>query len=252
MKRFDRKGNFLTDNIGSFLIALAVALVGLYLIWAYLLHGVDYGATSSCGFMTGAKGVCQISCDADTEIEFENVGCKGKENKCCVLKEGDIRDTILPPPYGATDEFTITSIGLESPPSASCTQDTSDASISTWICPPARSYTFKVAIGVEKTGTAVDNDYAKISAVPVLVLSGNADKVMPPGTYTGKEIGYAGTALADVTVSASDAKEGNYVMIYPYIKCETRKCKLTDEKRRGILTYDPEKYIMIKFVKTTT
>lgn len=258
IKRFHKKGNFLTDNIGSFLLALAVALVGLYLIWAYILYGVDQDAISSCGFMTGSEGICQISCDSETEIEFENVGCKGKENKCCVLKAGDIRDTILPPPYGGNDvyNFGVTSISFAQPPSAACTQETTAAGTDTdtYLCLPGRSYTFKIDIGVENTGDPANVDDVKISAVPVVVMSGNSDTVRPYGTYTGKEVGLsAGTPVtADITISSSDSKEGNYMTIYPYVKCETRKCKLTDEKRRGIVAYDEEKYLTVKFVRHTS
>ncbi len=257
-RRFRKKGNFLTDNIGSFLLALAVALVGLYLIWAYLLHGVNPSSMNGCGQLTGSRGTCQISCDTNTEVEFENVGCKGKTNKCCVLKDDSITRTILPPPFGGTTEynFEITDIRFNGDISSiGCDQEPApdgDTSV-TLRCPPMRSYRIPIAVVVSSTGTGP----VEVLAVPVVIVSGNADTVRPPGTYVSKEkvditSAQSAEAYVDVTLSATDSKEGNYVTIYPYAKCETRKCELADESRRGILSYSEEKYITVKFVRTTT
>jgi hypothetical protein len=247
----NKKGNFLTDNIGSFLLALAVALIGLYLIWAYILHGGgdSIGAAQKCGAITGSRGECKLSCDVNLEMEFENMGCEKRE-RCCVLIDADIRDVILPSGYGGNTEydFDIESISVNLP---ECQEESGSQNGNSWICAPRRSYKIPVQIEVINTG----NNNIKASAVPVVVVSGNSDLVKPVGTYTGKEedigSGGAGTLFVEVGITSNDAKDGNYITIYPYAKCETRQCKRTDERSRGILEKMPDgsdEFIIIKFV----
>jgi hypothetical protein len=266
MKRINRnkKGNFLTDNIGSFLLALAVAMVGLYLIWAYILHGGGTGlaAAQKCGALTGSRGECKMACDANIEVEFENIGCGGKDNKCCVLKDENIRDVMLPSGYGGNNDynFDVTAIRLAAQPGVpnGCEVEQSptgpnDKSI---LCKPKLNYKITVEIDVENTGT----EELTVSAVPVVVIGGNADLVKPSGTYVGKEEtlpsgGGTTKVYADISISSTDSKENNYLKIYPYVKCETRRCKKSDEKSRGILDTvptDSEEVITLKFVPITT
>jgi hypothetical protein len=258
MRRINKKGNFLTDNIGSFLLALAVAMVGLYLIWAYLLHGGgnSLSAAGKCGALTGSRGECKAACDINIEVEFENVGCSGKENKCCVLRDENIRDVIIPPPYGGNTDynFEVLSIALAEQPSGSCNYENTPTGTSDNVieCRPKLSYRIPIRISVKNSGAGE----VKVSAVPVVVVSGNADLVKPVGTYVGEVVtlqpGDTGDVLVDITISSSDSKENNYLNIYPYVKCETRKCKSTDEKSRGILGLNPDASITVKFVPTTT
>jgi len=57
---------------------------------------------------------------------------------------------------------------------------------------------------------------------------------------------------AKIEISNTESKANNYIDIYPYVKCETRQCKSTDDLSRGILDRGGEEdYITIKFQDAT-
>jgi hypothetical protein len=252
----DKRGG-IWDHFGDFMLALALTLFGLMLIWGYKVHGQNLESMQGCGQITGSRGECKISCDINTEVEFENVGCKGKENKCCVLNDENIRDVMLPGGFGGNSaySFDVLSIAADMSGISACTPEANADGTTddkTWKCKPNIAYKIPINIEIQNTGTG-DLD---VVAVPVVVVSGNADTVKPIGTFTGDKLsvpgGQSGTLKVTVSINSGDSKTGNYLNIYPYAKCDTRQCKRTDEKLQGIVSRNIDTSIMIKFVPTTT
>lgn len=245
-----KKGSWFVDNLGQ-MVLMAIGLgVGIYLIWAYVLHGGgdSINAAQQCGTLTTNNGECKESCDPILELEFPDLGCKGLTNKCCVVKDPDSGDVILPSGYGgdSTYDFEVVSIAFGTTPG--CTRDPRNQKVA--ICPPNRQYSIPVTIIVRNTKT---NIVPMVYADPAVVINGNGDNIRKPGTYTGKvgaqiPVNGQATVTTNIVVSVSDAKVNNYWDVYPYAICTDKLCKATDSQSRGIMSMNGNDFVTIKFI----
>ncbi|MGV8141298.1 MAG: hypothetical protein ACP5NW_02565 [Candidatus Woesearchaeota archaeon] len=248
-----KKGSWFVDNLGH-LILMAICLgIGIYMVWAYILHGPSSSIDSAqkCGALTLNSGTCKETCDLSIEFELPDVGCEGVANKCCVIKDENMRDLLLPSGYGGDTryDFEVISIELGTPP-AGCRADVNNprAAMS---CTPGRAYTMPIVITIRNTGTSAMT--GRVYADPLVVINGNGDNIRGPGRYntgTGSTLAVGGTARlnANVAATASDAKLNDYWDIYPYASCVDRICRDTDSNSRGILSTNSDVYVTVKFV----
>jgi hypothetical protein len=258
MKKFKsikNKGSWFIDNLGH-LILMAIAVgVGIYLMWAFVLHGGGdtFNAVQKCEALTLGSGECKESCDSTLELEFPDAGgCKGITNKCCIRKDENAGDVILPSGYGGdnTHDFEVVSIRFGTRPN-NCQLDTRNPD-TVMICTPNNLYSIPVSIVVQNTGT---NAIPRVYADPVAVMNGNGDNIRGPGRYntgTGMMLPVTGTKTVTVTTSvgiaASDAKPNYYWDIYPYASCTDTVCRSTDSNSRGILSMNGDRFVTVKFV----
>jgi len=257
----NKKGSVLADHGVEFAMAVIGLLICLYFAWAYLLHGAgdNLSQMQKCGAYTGGRGQCALSCDRNTEYTVQGAGCS-KNEVCCVLIDENAQDVILQTPYGGspTYDFSVLAISFDpNKPLTGCEYETTvsgQQDEKVIHCTPGHQYRISVAIAVESTGT--DNPPLQISAVPVVVITGNADTIKPAGTFAGPvvDLGSGTPPTAEIVITNTEAKADNYIDIYPYVKCDTmRVCKSTDPMKRGILNRGPEdEYLTIKFVPLTT
>jgi len=251
----NKKGVMWDDIKNAVLAALAIG-VGIYLIWAFLLHGAgtSAGALQKCGALTGSKGECKELCNTATELTFENVGCTGVANKCCVRKAENMNDVILPSGYGGNSEYDFKVISIDFDSSlglpAGCQPDSNVAS-KTIICTPNGRYSIPVVIQIKNVNRAVE-----VYADPVVVINGNGDNMKKLGTYVGKvplkldAITLTGEAKTTIEVGAGESTENDYWEVYPYAICITNECKKTDSsKSNGILSMNNNDLVTIKFIK---
>ena len=262
-KKTNKKGSWFVDNLGQMVLVAIGIGVGIYLIWAYVLHGGGDSINSlqQCGALTGNKGQCKESCDTSLELELPNVGCKGITNKCCVAKDEGITDTVLPSGYGGTGalDFKVDSIiisGTTAPTGCEFDSKNSDGTINykSMICTPGNKIRIPVEIAVSNTGTG--KDPMTVFADPAIIINDNGDSLRGPGIYTGKSSVIissdasknTGKITTNVDISVVDSKEGYYWKIYPYAKCTTTECKKTDTRSRGVLNLNRNDFIMVKFI----
>jgi hypothetical protein len=251
-----KKGSWFIDNLGQ-LILMALALaVGIYMLWAYVLHGGtdSFKSAQTCGVLTGNAGECRETCDPTLELELPDVGCEGITNKCCVRKDENMGDVMLPSGYGGSPvgglyNFEVVSISFGTKPTA-CSFDPRDGKV--LICPPNNAYTIPVNIGVTNIGTSA---ITQVFADPVVVINGNGDNIRGPGRYAGtpKQLIRGTTTIqtftANVRVDANDAKLNYYWNVYPYASCTTTECKSTDTAQsRGIMSMNGDTYLTVKFL----
>ena len=249
IKKIFKKGDFETSKLGNFLLVLAISLVILAAIWMFLVHGslLTLKTTTTCGTLMGFKGECRISCDAYLETEYPGGGCKGQTSKCCVRKEENMADVILPSGYGGSEDydFKVVSIAVKSLPSG-CTPANNNVENS-YVCVPDKRYTIPIEITVQNVNKALE-----VYADPVIVINGNGDNIIK-STYTGtakaslSTAGQTGTVTTNIEISSSDAKANDYWEIYPYAKCITNNCKATNAGSEGILSMNEKEFVTITF-----
>jgi len=262
MKSMNKKGVW--SDIKSALLAIAILGVSLYILWAYVFHGILPQAHTfeKCEGLSGNNGLCKESCDSTTEFAFPGVGCgNGKASTCCVRKNPNMNDVILPGGYGGDKsfEFEVVSINFGALP-GKCAFDTTDPlkSKKTIICPPNYQQTIPIEITVRNLYGAII-----VFADPVIVINGNGDKMSKFGKYIGNTNvnlpkntaaapapGPEFIIKSDIKIASSEAIENDYWEIYPYVKCETKECKKTDDPAgRGILNYNTNDVLTISFEK---
>ncbi|HYD03030.1 MAG TPA: hypothetical protein VEC16_01910 [Alphaproteobacteria bacterium] len=245
--RKNRKGNVVTDNMANLILMAVIIGIGIYFLWAYVLHGAgdSIDAVQQCGALTGSKGVCKESCDLSAELEFTNLGCKGIANKCCIPKNENMDDVILPAGYGGNTEYDFEVISIDFDSVGSCKKDPDNNGII--LCEPGEEHEVVVIIDVK-------NIYGETLTYgdAVVVINGNAKNIRGPGRYTGPSIkfttGKTDRLRVNLEISAADAKNNDYWTIYPYATCTTAECKSTDTGRaRGILSSNDDDSVTIKF-----
>jgi hypothetical protein len=254
--RRNKRGNWFVENLGQIVLTAIGIGIGIYFLWAYVLHGAgsSVNALQQCGSITGNKGECKESCDKSIELELPNVGCKGASNKCCVLKDDNMNDVILPTGYGGDDKynFGILNIGIKDGEqgitAAGCKPDNKALTIIK--CRAGQGVTIPVYININQIG----KETVVVRADPVVVINDNGDSV--------KEHKYVGTTaanlakdpvqlLTEIVVASTDAKPNTYWEIYPYATCVSQGCKDSDKSQsRGIYKKDPtnSNVLTIKFV----
>jgi len=256
----NKKASWFVDNLGQ-LILMAIGIgVGIYFIWAYVLHGGGgtLNELQKCGSLTGNNGLCKETCDKALELELPNVGCKGLANKCCIPKDDNVNGIVLPAGYGGNDKynFNIDSFYIDTNKGQveGC-EVTIDASRID--CTKGKEIKLPVIITISPTGTWP----ASIVAEPLIVLADNPNNVknavINPKTDTpiaGKVAGVVDVTTIEttITISATDSKlEDAYLKIYPYITCYTQQCKSDggDTKGRGVKVSGETLPIVVTFNK---
>jgi hypothetical protein len=243
----NRKGNVVTDNMANLILMAVVIGIGIYFLWAYVLHGAgdSINAVQQCGALTGSKGTCKETCDLSAELEFTNLGCKGIANKCCIPKNENMDDVILPAGYGGDTDFDFAVQSIDFNSIGTCTNDPNNNGII--LCEPGKEHVVIVAISVK-------NLYGKTepNGDAVVVINGNAKNIRGPGKYTGPSStlasGETNIFTVRLDISAADAKSNDYWTIYPFASCTSADCKSTDTGRaRGILSSNEDSFVTIKF-----
>jgi len=243
-KRTNKKGNWFVENLGEIVLTAIGIGIGIYFLWAYVLHGAgsSAGNLQQCGSITGNKGACKETCDKSIELELPNVGCSGVANKCCVLKDDNMNDVILPTGYGGNGKYNFEIIGMgiqkgEAGIKAIGCKPTNKA-LTTIKCKAGQDVTVPIYINIGQKGT----EQVTVKADPVIVIDDNGDNIRA-GKYTGA------TAvdltkdpvqlLTDVRITSTEAKSNDYWKIYPYATCTTQGCKDSDTSQsRGIYKKD--------------
>jgi hypothetical protein len=248
----NKKGVMWSDIKDAILTAIVIA-IGIYIIWAYFLHGgvKNVDTLQKCGSLTGNNGLCKESCDS-TEMAFENLGCTGAKNICCVAKNKNMDDVVLPSGYGGNTQydFKVTKIEFGEPPDG-CTFEKS--AIDTIICKPGSAYQIPVIITITNLNRAVE-----VYADPIAVINGNGDTVKGTGTFSGTEPaklstkGETSKVSSEIIITAKESIDNNYWEIYPYARCITTECRKTDTSgSRGIMSMNNNELVTIKFIGTT-
>jgi len=246
-KRTNKKGNWFVENLGEIVLTAIGIGIGIYFLWAYVLHGGgdSIHTLQQCGSLTGNKGQCKETCDTSIELELPNIGCSGVANKCCILKDDNMNDVILPTGYGQSDkyDFSITLMNMDVP--KGCKMDTATS----MKCVQGNELTTTITITVSNTGA----ETVTVKADPVIVLNDNGDNVRE-GNYLGKPVDIKTKTDAklttDIKISSDEAKANTYWNIYPYALCDTQVCKDADTSSRGIYRKDATNSMVltIKFV----
>ena len=229
--------------------------IGIYLIWAYVLHGGGdtIGKLQQCGALTGNKGECKETCDSTLEAEFPDVGCKGVANKCCVARNQDMSDVMLPSSYGGNNniDFEVQSITLNSVVNLNTCEKEDPTSDKSWICTPNNPVSLDIDILVKNTKSQTIEVYAD----PVVVINDNGDSIRGPGRYTGTvssgpiTAGNTAEVSTTVLISANDATNGFYIKVYPYAVCTTKECKVADSRGRGVMNRYIDDFISLRFIE---
>jgi hypothetical protein len=226
--------------------------VGVYLIWAFVLHGGGntVNALKSCKSLTGSGGQCKSSCDSTLEYSLENVGCSGVNNICCIRKNENQGDVILPSGYGGDPDYDFKVLDIDFdplPPGCSPEKNTASKTI---ICKPNMRYSIPVVISIRNVNKPVE-----VYADPVVVINGNGDMIRKPGTYTGTaQLALAtkdeeGDVRTHIEVDASESKDNDYWEVYPYARCISINCRKTDSASNGILSMNVNDLVTIKFIQ---
>lgn len=253
--RTNKKGNWFVENLGQIVLTSIGIGIGIYFLWAYVLHGGGDSVRNlqQCGSITGNKGECKETCDKSLELELPNVGCSGVTNNCCVLKDDNMNDVILPTGYGGDNKynFAILSIGImggeKGITGSGCSFD--NRALTSMKCVAGQGITIPVYINIKQTGT----ELVTVRADPVIVMNDNGDSV--------KEHKYTGATVVDMTkdpvqlitnivITSSEAKPNTYWEIYPYATCVTKGCRDSDTSSRGIYRKDATNSMIltIKFI----
>ncbi|MGV8086319.1 MAG: hypothetical protein ACP5N1_01685 [Candidatus Woesearchaeota archaeon] len=250
----NKKGSWFVDNIGQ-LILMAIGIgVGIYFIWAYILHGGggSLGELQKCGALTGNNGLCKETCDRSTELELPNVGCKGLANKCCVLKDDNINSLRLPEIYGGTENyrFSINSFEIRDVGVSGCVIKGPQRID----CNKGKEVILPIKIVVSNTGLKEVTVYAE----PVIVIADNTNNIRYPVVNPKEPITIAGAtyiapsdAIIETTIliKEDDSKlEEAYLKIYPYVSCKTTECLKDGGDIRGIMTNDESQAITVAFI----
>jgi len=250
MIKTNKKGfTFVPETAMGWVLVIFVAAVLMGGIWIFIIHGSfnTIKTTTQCGTLMGIKGECRITCDPNLEIESPIGGCKGKASKCCVRKEENMNDVILPTPYGGSQDydFKVTDIAIKIPLPSGCRVTAVDKS---YVCDPNTRYIIPIDITVQNVNKGVE-----VYADPVVVINGNGDNIRKPGTYTGtvkaslNSAGDTKIVSTKIEIAPNDAIPNYYWEIYPYAKCMTQNCRNTDPGTDGILSADQKDFITITF-----
>jgi hypothetical protein len=249
MNKISKKGDFEMSKLGNFLLILAVCAIIGTALWMLLVNGslLTLKKSTACGTLMGFKGECRVSCDPYLETEYPGGGCAGQASKCCVRKEENMADVILPSGYGGSQDydFKVVSIAVKNLPSG-CRPASTNADNS-YVCTPDNKYTIPIEITVQNVNKALE-----VYADPVIVINGNGDNIIK-STYTGtaktslNTAGQNGIVTTNIEISSSDAKANDYWEIYPYAKCITNNCKATNAGSDGILSMNEKEFVTITF-----
>jgi len=251
--RTNKKGNWFVENLGQIVLAAIGIGIGIYFLWAYVLHGGgDTTKTlQTCGALTGSQGQCKEACDKNLELELPNVGCSGVANICCVLKDTGNGDVILPTGYGQSEkyDFSVGAIAVDKTTAIQKGCQIMNGDSSSVRCTAGNDINIPIIITVTNTGTEKVNVFAD----PVIVIMDNADTVKENkfiGTRTDIAAKATVNLVTTIKISAADAKSNSYWEIYPYAKCDTSYCQGADLSSRGIYRKDPTNHnvLTIKFV----
>lgn len=243
-----KKGSWIVDHLGEFIVMAIVVGVLMYIAWSYLLHGAGSQLTAlqKCGALTGNSGVCKETCDSKVELELPNVGCKGLENKCCVLKDENIDDLGLPDGYGIPNDlynFNIESFYIDT----SQTIEGCTIGLTAWRidCKIGTEIQLPVGMDIINYGTKPVSVYAE----PWIVIAGNGRNSVSavtspsakdnPIDIDGGSIdsGSVGKITTNIVISSSYSNlENKYLQIYPYATCSTEECQKggQDPKLQGL------------------
>jgi hypothetical protein len=272
MKHLHKKGVW--SDIKEAVLAIAILCACLYLVWAYILHGIvpTQNTLQQCSALTGNGGVCKAQCDSTAEVAFPGLGCKGKTSLCCVKKNENMNDVILPSGYGGDTnyDFEVLSIDFVNPLPTGCQPDLADdATGKTIMCTPNRPYTISIQITIKNLYKPID-----VYANPVVVLNGNGDNIIV-GKFPGAKItlktastvtpeiptadnenaitpipGEAPEQIVttNIKVTTDQTSENEFIDIYPYVMCDSAVCKKTDDPAmRGILNTNYKAMITVNF-----
>jgi len=231
----------------SFKVILGLIILGIFtfLVIKYLAFGTNdkLDTANSCGVMTGSKGLCKASCDKNTELEFAGFGCDGEKSKCCISKDDDMPDVLLPPTYGIrNNDYDFQVLNIETiieeenlPKTSQCKLD--GDSLLSIRCLAGNEINIPVIINVKN----IRENNISVKAYPVIVIKDDGDKV-----FKGRGTSDTGTTITQnpnpveikttVTIEEDEAEKGSYLKIYPYALCDEEYCKEIDtEGNRGIL-----------------
>jgi len=261
MKHLHKKGVW--SDIKEAVLAIAILCACLYLVWAYILHGIvpTQNTLQQCTALTGNGGQCKSICD-ESEMAFQGLGCTGKNNICCVRKNQNANDVMLPSGYGGDTnyDFEVTSIDFGILPSG-CSPDANGNAVgNTVICDPNRPYQIPIQIKVINLYKSID-----VYANPVIVINGNGDNILV-GKYPGPKVKLTAastttpisgdateqTLTTTISVAAAQTAKDEYLEIYAYATCDLTVCKKTDDPAmRGIFNTNSKAVLTVSFETKT-
>jgi hypothetical protein len=278
MKQLHKKGVW--SDIKDAVLAIAILCVCLYLVWAYILHGIvpTSDKLQQCSALTGNGGVCKAACDPTSEFGVSGLGCKGKASLCCISNTQNMATALLPLQYGGDSNYDFVVEGItfgDISSTTRCSIKPDDFFRKTIICEPGYTYVIPVEISVKNLYKSSD-----VYANPAIIINGNGDKILV-GKYPGTEKiklevasapseaipeednpdvittipGDAPTQIipTSIKISSSQSLANDYWEIYPYVQCDTKECQKTDSPAgRGILNSNNDEFLTISFESKTS